>query len=154
MADTRTPTYPTKKNGMMFSPEGVELVYGAPKITFDEGTFICQSCSKTQAGEIKEYNDEAGDTVVIVRKGDHREFSIEGLIDASVADKKQGEQFTLTLTLPDGSTQTYKPRVTSWQRSYGNEDVAKVSISARTYPKIDGGSSCDPEYADGATSGS
>ena len=149
MADTRTPTYPTKANKMMFSPEGVELVYGAPKITFDTGTFICQSCSKTQAGEIKEYNDEAGDTVVIVRKGDHREFSIEGLIDASVADKKQGEQFTLVLTLPDGTTQTYKPRVTSWQRSYGNEDVAKVSISARTYPKIDTG--CDPEYSDAAS---
>lgn len=145
MADTRTPKYPTKTNGMMFSPEGVELVYGAPKITLPGGgTFVCQSCSKTQAGEIKEYNDEAGDTLVVVRKGDHREFSIEGLIDASVKDVKQGEQFELVLTLPDGTTATYKPRVTSWQRSYGNEDVAKVSISARTYPKID--TDGDPEY--------
>ena len=145
-----TPNYPTAANGRII---GTEVVFGAPRISFGAtgaGEFICQSCTKTQAGEIKEYNDEAGETAVLVLKGDHREFSIDGLIDKNLADQKQGTQFTLTLTLPDGTTATYKPRVQTWQRSYSNEDAAKVSITARTYPAIDGGSQCDPEYT-GAT---
>ena len=46
-----------------------------------------QSCTKTQAGELKEYNDEAGETAVLVLKGDHREFSIDGLIDKDLPDQ-------------------------------------------------------------------
>ena len=106
-----------------------------------------QSCTKTQAGELKEYNDEAGETAVLVLKGDHREFSIDGLIDKDLPDQKQGTLFTLVLTMPDGTSKTYKPRVQTWQRSFANEDAAKVSMTARTYPAIDGGSECDPEYA-------
>ena len=140
----RTINYPTVDNGRIV---GTEVVFGAPKISFGAtGEFICQSCSKTQAGELKEYNDEAGETAVIVMKGDHREFSIDGLIDKNLPDQKQGTQFTLVLTLPDGTKATYKPRVASWQRSYSNEEVAKVSMTARTYPAIDSGIECDPEY--------
>lgn len=143
-----TPNYPTAANGRIV---GTEVVFGSPVISFGAtGEFICQSCTKTQGGEIKEYNDESGDTAVLVLKGDHREFSIDGLIDKNLPDKKQGTQFTLTLTLPDGTTATYKPRVQTWQRSYSNEDAAKVSMTARTYPAIDGGAQCDPEYS-GAT---
>lgn len=141
----RTINYPTKDNGRIV---GTEVVYGAPRISFGEaGEFICQSCTKTQAGELKEYNDEAGETAVLVLKGDHREFSIDGLIDKNLPDQKQGTLFTLVLTMPDGTSKTYKPRVQTWQRSFANEDAAKVSMTARTYPAIDGGSACDPEYA-------
>ena len=142
------PNYPTAANGRIV---GEEVVYGAPKISLGAtgatGVIICQSCTKTQAGELKEYNDEAGDTAVIVLKGDHREFSFDGLIDKNLPDQKQGTLLNIVLTLPDGTSATYKPRMQTWQRSYGNEDVAKVSVTARTYPAIDGGTACDPEYS-------
>ena len=147
MADNRNINYPTKDNGRIIAPTGVEVFYGAPKISFGvTGIFICQNCTKSQAGEMKEYNDEAGETCVMVLKGDHREFSIDGFASLDLPDQKQGAQFTLVLTLPNGNSMTYMPRVQTWQKSYANEDLAKVSMTARTYPAIDGGASCDPEY--------
>ena len=137
-----SPSYPTAANGRIV---GLTVKYGAPTVNLGSGEVICTSCSKTQAGEIKEYNDEAGDTVALVRKGDHREFSLECIIVGSVSAKKQGEQFTLTLKESDGTTRTYRPRVTAWNEQWSNEDASKVSVTARTYPKIDSG--CDPEYS-------
>lgn len=149
MADSRNPNYPTKENGRIIAPTGVEVFYGAPKISFGAtGIFICQNCTKSQAGEMKEYNDEAGETCVMVLKGDHREFSIDGFASKDLPDQKQGAQFTLTLKIPGETDKVYKPRVQTWQKSYANEDLAKISMTARTYPAIDGGSSCDPEYTD------
>ena len=142
------PNYPTAANGRIV---GEEVVYGAPKISLGAtgatGEFICQSCTKTQGGELKEYNDEAGETAAIVIKGDHREFSFDGFIDKNLADQKMGTLLRIAVKDPDGTEKVYQPRVQTWQRSFGNEDVAKVSVTARTYPAIDGGSDCDPEYS-------
>ena len=135
MAHTVTnPQYPTAANGRM---HGVELKYGAPVVDFGTGypQVICTSCSITQAGELKEYKDEAGDVVTLVQIGAHEEFSMELYVansEGTTSTPKQGDLFTFTI-----AGTTHKARVQSWQESWSNEDVTKVSMSARTYPMVD-----------------
>ena len=108
---------------------GTELSFGVGTIS----GMVAQSKTTSSGGELREYRDESGNVFSVYLFDDHEQVSFEGLLKSSDAAtlKKKGATITVDST-------TYY--VTDFQVQFSNNDVAKVSGSARTYPDISGGS--------------
>lgn len=91
---------------------------------------IAQQSAKGAGGELREYYDEDGNVYSVYLFDDHETISFEGLLESTGTMKAKGD----TITFGDA---TYY--ITDWQIQYTNNDVAKVSGSARTYPDLSSG---------------
>jgi hypothetical protein len=104
---------------------GAELKVGVGTIS----GMVAQSKTATAGGELREYRDEDGNVFSLYLYDDHEQISFEGLLKASDADalKKKGSTITV-------DSVTYY--ISDYQVQYTNNDVSKVSGSARTYPDL------------------
>lgn len=109
---------------------GAELAFGVGTIS----GMVAQSKTSSAGGELREYRDEDGNVFSVYLYDDHEQVSFEGLLKASDAATLKKKGATITVD----SVTFY---ITDYQIQFTNNDVSKVSGSARTYPDISGGSS-------------
>ena len=108
---------------------GTELKTGCLQLT----GIVAQSVTQTAGGELREYRDEDGDVMSLYLYDGHDQISFEGLLKSSDAATLATKGSTLSVD----STTYY---VTDYSVQFTNNDVSKVSGSARTYPDISSGS--------------
>lgn len=94
-----------------------------------------QSGGRSAGGELKFYYDKNYNMIAVYTADKHKEYSFEALLETSVVDKEKGDPITINDTLCV---------VTLWDVTERNDDVKRVSISARTCPDISSGSSSTP----------
>lgn len=118
---------------------GMSKVAGA-ELQFGVGTIsgmVAQSKTASAGGELREYRDESGNVFSVYLFDDHEQISFEGLLKASDAATLKKKGATITID----SVTFY---ITDYQVQFTNNDVSKVSGTARTYPDISGGSGSNP----------
>lgn len=113
----------------MTKKAGAELKTGCLTLT----GMVAQSVTKTAGGEIREYRDEDGNVFSLYLYDDHEQISFEGLLKATDAETLKSKGSTIVID----STTYY---ITDYSVQFTNNDVSKVSGSARTYPDIASGS--------------
>ena len=114
---------------------GMTKVAGA-ELSFGVGTIsgmVAQSKTTSSGGELREYRDEDGNVFSVYLFDDHEQVSFEGLLKSSDAATLKKKGATITI-----DSVTYY--ISEYQVQFTNNDVSKVSGSARTYPDISGGS--------------
>lgn len=109
----------------MIKKAGAELKTGCLTLT----GMVAQSVTKTAGGELREYRDEDGDVFSLYLYDDHEQISFEGLLKASDAEALKSKGSTIVID----STTYY---ITEYSVQFTNNDVSKVSGSARTYPDL------------------
>lgn len=82
-----------------------------------------QTGGKSAGGELQTFYDKDGNEVSVYVFDGHKEYRWTALMESSVADKEKGDPITVN------DTPCY---VTEWEVSEANNDVKRVSISART----------------------
>lgn len=113
----------------MTKAAGTELKTGCLTLT----GMVAQTVSHTAGGELREYRDEDGDVISLYLYDGHDQISFEGLLKSSDADTLKTKGSTIVVD----STTYY---ITDYTVQFTNNDVSKVSGSARTYPDISSGS--------------
>lgn len=108
---------------------GTELKTGCLTLT----GMVAQSVSQTAGGELREYRDEDGDVFSLYLYDGHDQISFEGLLKSTDAATLKTKGSTIVVD----STTYY---ITDYTVQFTNNDVSKVSGSARTYPDISSGS--------------
>lgn len=106
---------------------GAELQFGVGTIS----GMVAQSKTASAGGELREYRDENGNVFSLYLYDDHEQISFEGLLKASDAATLKKKGATITV-----DSVTYY--ISEYQVQYTNNDVSKVSGTARTYPDISG----------------
>ena len=92
-----------------------------------------QSAKKDAGGELKVYRDEDGNELALYLFDGHTALSFEGLLPAASALGLKEKGSTISVT--DGSSSvTYY--VETCEVQWTNDDVARVSVSARTYTNM------------------
>lgn len=113
----------------MVKKAGTELKTGCLTLS----GMVAQTVTKTAGGELREYRDEDGDVFSLYLYDDHEQISFEGLLKSTDADALKTKGSTIVID----STTYY---ITDYSVQFTNNDVSKVSGSARTYPDISSGS--------------
>lgn len=109
---------------------GTELSVGCLELT----GMVAQSVTKQAGGELREYRDEDGNVFSLYLYDGHEKISFEGLLTAAQAASLKTKGSTISVD----STTYY---IEDYQVQFTNNDVSKVSGSARTYPDLSSGSS-------------
>lgn len=118
----------------MVKKAGTELKAGCLTLS----GMVAQTVTKTAGGELREYRDEDGDVFSLYLYDGHDQISFEGLLKSTDADALKAKGSTIVVT-EGQSTVTYY--ITDYSVQFTNNDVSKVSGSARTYPDIASGGS-------------
>ena len=94
---------------------------------------VAQNVTKTAGGELREYRDEDGNVFSLYLYDGHEQISFEGLLKAADADALKTKGSTIVIGEGAGAVTYY---ITDYSVQFTNNDVSKVSGSARTYPDI------------------
>ena len=117
----------------MTKKAGAELKTGCLTLT----GMVAQSVTKTAGGEIREYRDEDGNVFSLYLYDGHDQISFEGLLKATDAEALKEKGSTIVVAEGNANVTYY---ITDYSVQFTNNDVSKVSGSARTYPDIASGS--------------
>lgn len=109
----------------MVKKAGTELATGCLTLT----GMVAQTTTASAGGELREYRNEDGEVFSLYLYDGHEQISFEGLLQASDAQTLKEKGSTIVVD----STTYY---ITDYQVQYTNNDVSKVSGSARTYPDL------------------
>lgn len=94
---------------------------------------VLQSAKKDAGGELKVYRDEDGNELALYLFDGHTALSFEGLLPAASALGLKEKGATIYVSEGSSSTKYY---VESCEIQWTNDDVARVSMSARTYENM------------------
>ena len=107
---------------------GTELNTGCLVLT----GMVAQTVTKQAGGELREYRNESGNVFSLYLYDGHEKISFEGLLSAAQAATLKTKGSTIAVD----STTYY---IEDYQIVFTNNDVSKVSGSARTYPDLSSG---------------
>lgn len=108
---------------------GTELSTGCLNLT----GMVAQNVTKQAGGELREYRNEAGNVFSLYLYDGHTKISFEGLLPADQAATLKTKGSTIVITEGQATTTYY---IEDYQIAFTNNDVSKVSGSARTYPDL------------------
>ena len=109
----------------MVKKAGADLATGCLTLT----GMVAQTATASAGGELREYRNEDGEVFALYLYDGHEQIAFEGLLRASDAQTLQAKGSTIVV-----DTVTYY--IQEYQVQFTNNDVSKVSGSARTYPDL------------------